>query len=304
MPFKDPEKRKEYVSKYYEDRNKNARDSITSGEIIDQHNWEMWCNTIKIRAKQNKHPYSCEFTNDVMFKMMVQGCFYCRDVATTIDRIDSTLDHTPKNCVGCCLGCNNSKGAADISTFIRKAYYRARGEYADDDNDIWFVNKQKPSMWNYKRNAEKKGVSFELTNENWKQLIKGKCVYCRRTPTTWFGIDRVIPSSGYVIDNVFSCCFDCNVDKHEDDVETMMKRNERIADRVDAGELLIYDCSNSNIILHKGINKTSKKVCAYGKVYASKIEASRALGKNDTYVTRCIRDGRHSNDIFEITDEY
>jgi glutaredoxin len=153
----------------------------------------------------------------------------------------------------------------------------------------------------YKKRAEKKGVLFGLENDDWKQLIKGKCAYCHRIPNTWFGVDRVIPEDGYTLENAVSCCFDCNLDKHEGDVEVMTKRNERIASRVNAGEIVIGEYEKVN--LHIGINKNSKKVCAYGNVYDSKAEASRALGKREDYVARCIRLGRHSNDIFEITEE-
>jgi len=247
------EKNKEYSSKRYKDRKQNAIDSISSGEIIDQHNWKMWCNAIKIRAKQNKHPYSDDFTNEVMFEMMVQGCFYCEDVATTIDRIDSKLEHTPDNCVGCCHGCNISKGNADLSTFVRKAYYRVHEEYYDDDTDIWFVNKKKPSMSEYKSRANKKGVPFELTKEYFDDLTKGVCKYCKRSPTTYFGVDRIVPSLGYILGNVVSCCWDCNLDKLEDDVESMIARNERIITRVVSGKLCIDDCVK--VILHN--NKSS-----------------------------------------------
>ena len=209
----------------------------------------MWCNVIKTRAKCKKHPYSEDFTNDVMFKMMVKGCFYCGDIATTIDRVDSTLEHTIENCVGCCHGCNNSKGIADPATFIRKAYYRVCGEYVDQDTNIWFVYKNKPGMSQYNYNAKKKGVLFELTKEDWNKLVKGDCAYCKRSPTTWFGVDRLVPSKGYVLDNVISCCFDCNLDKLEDDVENMMERNKRIVNRVIAGELVIPECEK--VILHR-----------------------------------------------------
>jgi hypothetical protein len=47
-----------------------------------------------------------------------------------------------------------------------------------------------------------------------------------------------------------SCCWDCNLDKLEDDVESMMKRNERIAVRVDAGELVIKEYEK--VILRTG----------------------------------------------------
>ena len=246
---KNTEKQKESVTKYREDRKQRVVDFIQTCEILDKGKWDMWCNEIKRCAKKDKKPYSVYFTNDIIFDLMIQGCFYCGQLATTIDRLDSKLDHTPDNCVASCHGCNMSKGAADPSTFIRKAYYRTHERYYDDDTDIWFVHKNKPSMYGYKRRAEKKGVPFDLTMDYFNVLIKGDCVYCHRSPVTWFGIDREVPSFGYVSGNVVSCCFDCNVDKFEDDVDTMIMRNERIADRVDAGTIVVVECDK--MILHK-----------------------------------------------------
>jgi hypothetical protein len=341
MPYKDPVKRKEYQDqyrannkekakdyyqenkeeyrekkrKYYEDnvdkikerttlyREKiyqDAYDSISSGMIINRKNWDMWCKEIKRHAKNN-HPYSDDFTNDIMFEMMVQGCFYCGDIATTIDRVDSKLEHKPYNCVGSCHGCNMSKGTVDSSTFIRKAYYRVRREYCDTDNNIWFVHKTKPRHDHYKKKSDKQGVAFDLSNEDFNQLIRGDCAYCHRSPSTWFGIDRVIPSHGYVSYNVVSCCFDCNLDKHINDVNETLKRNERIVERVEKGELVITDCEKTNLYMG---SKNTNKVYAYGNVYANKSEASRALGKNDAYVTHCIQRGTHSKYIFEIHDDF
>jgi 5-methylcytosine-specific restriction endonuclease McrA len=314
MPHKDPVKRKEYLSRYraankdktkeydaerLEDLKQHAIVSITSGAINEQYKWDWWCKEIKRKAP--KYPYSDDFSNDIIFTMMVRGCFYCGQLATTIDRIDSTLDHTTENCVGCCYGCNVSKGVTDSATFIRKSYYRARREYVDKITSIWFINKQKPNWCGYKKRAQKQGVPFELTKKDWEFLINGDCEYCKRTPVTWFGVDRINPDDGYVNGNVVSCCWDCNLDKHVNDIYTTMVRNERIAVRVDTGNLFIDDCKR--MILHGGTHKSSKKVCAYGKVYPSKAEASRALGKSDNYVCLCIKNGWYADDIFEITDE-
>lgn len=295
---KNKEKSNEYGAKRREELKQHAIDSITSREILDHTKWDMWCNEIK--RTNDKHPYSEDFTNDVIFDMLIKGCFYCGGFATTIDRLDSTVSHNIDNCIGCCSGCNISKGVTDPATFIRKAYYRARGKYVDDIVNLWFKYKNKPKMYDYKRRSKKKGICFELDKKVFDTVIDGDCAYCKRAPTTWFGIDRVVPSLGYVLENVVTCCFDCNLDKHEDDVGAVIKRNERIAKRVDIGELSIEDCEK--VILHCGAHKTSKEVYARGKVYASKIEASRALGKSDTYVCECIKYGRHSNDIFEISD--
>ena len=297
----DSVKKKEYDAKRYEERKQNAHESISAGYILDQKKWNLWCKEIKKSAKRHKHPFSIDFTDDIMFEMMSKGCFYCGCLATTIDRIDSKRSHMPDNCVGCCHGCNISKGASDSATFVRKAYYRARGEYVDDDNEIWFVYNKKPSRCHYKIRAKRQGVPFELSNADFDVLIEGDCEYCKRSPDKWFGIDRKISSLGYVFGNVASCCFDCNVDKLEDDVDTMKERNERIAYRVHTGKLIIKECEK--VVLHKGMCKTSKKVCAYGNVYSSKTKASRALGKYDKYVTNCITNGRYPDDIFEINDE-
>ena len=295
---KNKEQISEQNSKCTKNRNQHAYDSITSGKIIDQNMWDKWCNEIKKNAAKAKYnyPYSDDFTNDVMFEMMVQGCFSCGDVSTTIDRIDSKLKHTPKNCVGSCIGCNKSKGAADPDTFIRKAYYRARGEYHDDDTNIWFVHKQKPNIWNYKH----KKVPFELTKDEWDKLVVGECAYCHRSPTTWFGVDRIDPSKGYVLGNVASCCFDCNLDKLDDDVETMRARNERIAQRMDAGELVIGD--HEKVILHAG-KKSSKTVCANGNVYESQSVAATSINKCLKTVINRISDGKDPK-IFAVTKEF
>jgi hypothetical protein len=235
------EQLKEQQKKYLDDRTQNAYDSVMSGSIIDRQQWDLWCDAIKRSAKANKHPYCDDLTNDVMFGLMIKGCYYCGDIATTIDRLNSVLDHTLKNCVGCCYGCNISKGYANPSMFIRKACYRSCGEYVDDVTNIWYVNQTKPSMGNYKIKANKKEVPFELTKEKWEQMILDDCEYCHRSPMTWFGIDRVIPENGYVTENVVTCCYDCNLDKHINNVDMTKARNERIWKRVQNGELMIEE---------------------------------------------------------------
>lgn len=300
MPLKDPVKKKESNEKYRKDLKQHVIDSVTIGKIIVPHKWAVWCRVLKSKAK--KYPYSVYFTDDVLFAMMTHGCFYCGDIAIGIDRIDSTAGHTPDNCVASCWGCNSSKGAADPATFSRKAYYRARGYYFDHVDDIWFDNKQKPSIACYKRNADKQGVPFNLSKEEWDTLTKGACEYCRRTPTARFGIDRVIPTNGYVLENTVPCCFDCNLDKLDGDFDAMKKRNVRIADRIDSGKLTIQE--SNRVILHKGTCKTSKKVCVHGKVYSSMKDASRAIGRRDGYVCSSIKKGTLQNVIFEITDNF
>jgi hypothetical protein len=113
-------------------------------------------------------------------------------------------------------------------------------------------------MARYKAKAKAKKVSFELTVGYFEDLINGDCEYCHRSPTTWFGIDRINPDDGYVIGNVATCCFDCNVDKHKVDARATATRNNRIAERVDTGEIDIIVCPK--IILNIGTQKSKNNV--------------------------------------------
>lgn len=80
----------------------------------------------------------------------------------------------------------------------------------------------------YKRNAFKRGYSFELTFEEVCNLISQNCHYCGAEPKETSaekqrnateipfkrnGIDRVDNSKGYTIDNVIPCCRNCNIAK-------------------------------------------------------------------------------------------
>jgi hypothetical protein len=92
----------------------------------------------------------------------------------------------------------------------------------------------------YQTRARRKGYPFSLTKEQFKILIDGHCFYCgmspyqicrrERTSTisyTYNGIDRVNNSSGYVADNVVSCCGICNKAKNtmsQDEFYAWIKR--------------------------------------------------------------------------------
>lgn len=70
----------------------------------------------------------------------------------------------------------------------------------------------------YKRRAINKNLRFEITSNDFTQLINGKCYYCASPPrkykkSTRNGIDRINNSLGYYRPNVVSCCVVCNMAK-------------------------------------------------------------------------------------------
>ena len=236
------EKIKESKAVYYSDIMSSVVEMLLLRVISDDNIWHLFCNQVRSRAK--KYPYSEDFTDDMMFEILKKGCHYCGVIATTIDRTDSNLGHTLDNCVGSCWPCNNSKGNGDVDSFLRKAYFRARGEYFDDDRDIWSDNTGKPRCDKAEIRAMKKGVEFTLPHEQWNSLVLGDCKYCARIRPDgrWNGIDQVIPSGGYTIGNTVPCCDDCNNDKGVFSVEETKARNEKIACRMESKEIVLTRC--------------------------------------------------------------
>ncbi len=75
----------------------------------------------------------------------------------------------------------------------------------------------------YKRNAEKRGLGFNISKTFFRQLVIQPCYYCGGSPSNvskgnrntngvfvYNGLDRVQNEIGYVPDNVVPCCRRCN----------------------------------------------------------------------------------------------
>lgn len=77
--------------------------------------------------------------------------------------------------------------------------------------------------YQYKRSAEKREIPYELTEEQFDNIVTGPCLYCGNNLTNikkgqgktsgdfmFTGIDRVDSNQGYTINNSVSCCWSCN----------------------------------------------------------------------------------------------
>ena len=303
MPYKDSERQKEYFAERYERIKQHAVDSLVRREIINPNMWKLYCKRVRHSARNN-YSYPEDFTDNLIFDKMANGCDYCQDIATTIDRVDSSIGHITDNCVGSCWPCNNSKGNGDRDSFLRKAYYRVFNKYFDNEEDIWSDNITKPQINMFKIIATKQEIDFTLTNDQWDVLTKGDCVYCNRSRPIdkWNGVDRIIPVKGYTPENTVSCCDDCNLDKHIYDVKTTKARNEKIAFRMINKDITLAGVKKT--LRNKGANQSSKKVCVYGKVYSSMTNASRYNNLKDHRIKNLIRSSNCPDDIFIISDEF
>lgn len=72
------------------------------------------------------------------------------------------------------------------------------------------------------RGAQKRNLTWELTDTQFNNLIHNECHYCGRSPSTtrkarrmngdltYNGVDRIDNKSGYTLENVVTCCKICN----------------------------------------------------------------------------------------------
>lgn len=94
-------------------------------------------------------------------------------------------------------------------------------------------------IYDYKRAALKRNLSWTLSNEEAKNLFKSNCYYCNLEPCNvcnkrklkgefiYNGIDRLDNNKGYTIENCVTCCKICNRAKFqmtEDDFKKWIKR--------------------------------------------------------------------------------
>lgn len=69
-----------------------------------------------------------------------------------------------------------------------------------------------------KRRAAKRKKEFTLSIEEYQKLIDEPCYYCNGyfgKVECAVGLDRLDSSVGYLLENVVSCCYDCNTLKGE-----------------------------------------------------------------------------------------
>lgn len=86
----------------------------------------------------------------------------------------------------------------------------------------------------YKKNAEKRNLSFNLNKTEFRNFTKNPCYFCKKLPSTimksrsskgdyiYNGIDRINSNLGYFLENCVSCCTICNMMKRDMNVEDFL----------------------------------------------------------------------------------
>ncbi len=147
-------------------------------------------------------------TNDRYYSEFIKNnntCIFCES-----PYISSAINDALKQCDSCCNKFINSQKNYKV---IQQRAYR---------------NMPLKSYYNsYIKGAcsRKQDISFELSFEQFTNLIRKPCFYCTISDETDFmGIDRVDNKKGYTLDNCVPCCTTCNRMKYSYSIEEFVNK--------------------------------------------------------------------------------
>jgi hypothetical protein len=117
-----------------------------------------------------------------------------------------------KNCIDCNKPTNSTQRIRCVDCNVIKRKLTAK-----TNKDKYQYHKQPKYRYAvYKRGAENRGYSFELSVDEFSNLWNKPCHYCN-VLIQGIGIDRKDNNIGYTVDNTVACCTDCNFMKHKTD---------------------------------------------------------------------------------------
>jgi len=172
------------------------------------------------------------------FSTLVQSpCYYCGhsnpEETNGIDRMDNSIGYTNENCVSCCWICNRMKHVSSVEFFIEKCaivvkqkqagkeFFKKWNEYYSKDYCRYYIT--------YKKEAEERGLPFEITETQWNVLSKMECYLCKYKSEKGLSIDRIDNTiRKYTIDNCRTCCGTCNIMKGEMSLTELIDQCKRI----------------------------------------------------------------------------
>ena len=173
-----------------------------------------------------------EISQEEFNKIVNEPCHYCNIIQERgfngIDRLDSNTGYVIDNCVSCCKTCNYMKCSLSADVFLKRIEHiltynkKINGRYFSEE----FCDTDAASYTQYKTRACNKSLPFEITKDEYVELIKGNCYLCGRKSYEKHknGIDRVNNNLGYTMSNVKSCCGSCNHIKKDLELDELFSK--------------------------------------------------------------------------------
>jgi hypothetical protein len=176
-------------------------------ESFNQRLYYYKCNALKRNLVWN-------LEDETAINFMKQNCYYCnyKYIINGIDRINSNKGYFIDNCVSCCFQCNSMKERKSINDFLDICEHIVSYNklFKGQLNNNLFEKSEHQTFSKYKYNANKRGIIFNISQEEFNKLFKMKCTYCGSFLEGCNGIDRINSNKGYFSENCTPCCKICN----------------------------------------------------------------------------------------------
>jgi hypothetical protein len=239
-------------------------------------------------------------------KYTIDGKTKCEDCLEIIRGRERT-EHTVLRESGNCLGCGKeitetTKGYRTESVQRCETCYIKLQEIEETrrgERHRNYKQERKANMLvhyrEYIRSAALRNKQFELTIDDFSELVNSRCEYCDYyDETEVVGIDRVNNGCGYIRGNVVPCCAECNVMKNDTNVDDFVARVSKIYKHY-------IEDRGPGVSAMGGAGAGADSVPT-GKSY---ISPKKILGKYktcdlNTYIEECVKDCRSPTFIDKI----
>ena len=191
------------------------------------------------KVSANSKQLEFKLTKGDFMEMVVNECYYCGIIQDKgfngIDRLDSSEGYNMSNCVSSCQMCNYMKGSLGPTIFMNRVEHimthlglfqgKLHPEDFKDMNNIEY-NK-------YKTRAKDKEIEFDISKTDFNNITNNSCYLCGKQPTETHknGMDRFDNEKGYTLNNIKSCCGNCNYIKRNNHYDEMIDKCKKICEK-------------------------------------------------------------------------
>ena len=207
-----------------------------------------------------------EISQEDFDKIVKEPCHYCDIIQERgfngIDRMASNRGYVTDNCVSCCKTCNYMKCSLSVDVFLKRIEHiltynnKIKGRYFPEE----YSSYNAVSYSEYKKRANNKLLQFELTTNDYVEIINDNCYLCGRDGSNEFtnGIDRIDNNLGYIMSNVKSCCGSCNYIKKDIELNELFEKMLMIYNKHFTNTNIQTEKNQTNIQNEKNQFKTQK----------------------------------------------
>ena len=210
-----------------------------------------------VRDAANKN-IKFELTFDEFVQIVMLPCYFCGIIQDKgfngIDKMNYDKGYIKENSISCCTMCNYMKGTLTPEIFLKRVEHilTYQGYIEGKFYPECFANHNGSGYNDYKNRANKKLKEFEITEEQFYEIIFKKCYMCgKKTDDNHTnGIDRINNDKGYTTENIVCCCGECNYMKNKFNLDDLIDKLRKIK----KNKLAIFAIINSRFKCQDNLN--------------------------------------------------